>query len=138
MTKCQLDYDRSGRSNGTATVFFATRTDAVAASDRFHNIPLDGLPMRINVVEVPRHYSGAAGRPEADRVDRWDHDKFQNRRDEGRNQSGSRSGRNGRSRGGPSGHGGHRDGTRGGPRHGKDVSAEMLDNDLDSYMMQKD
>ena len=130
MTKVQLDYDRSGRSNGTATIFFATRTDAVAASDRFHNIPLDGLPMRITVVEVPRHYRGT-GRPEADRVDRWDHDKFQSRRDEGRNHSAGRSGPSGRSA--QSGRSGHS-----GPRRGKDVSAEMLDNELDSYMMQKD
>lgn len=40
-----LQYDRSGRSNGLAQVVFASRRDALAAIDRFHGVPLDGQPM---------------------------------------------------------------------------------------------
>lgn len=114
----RLEYDRSGRSNGTATVHFAERRDAVAASDRFQNIPLDGLPMRITVIETPRRAIRSPIQTESDEVDRWDHDKFQTR----------------------TYHHGRRGNERR-PDHGrknKNVSAEMLDNDLDSYMMQKD
>jgi THO complex subunit 4 len=114
----RLEYDRSGRSNGTATVHFAERRDAVAVSDRFHNIPLDGLPMRITVIETPRRAIRGPAQTEPDEVERWDHDKYQT--------------------------GAHHRGRRGNDRRpeqsrsSRNLSAEMLDNDLDSYMMEKD
>lgn len=103
----RLEYDRSGRSNGNATVHFAGQTDAIAASERFHNIPLDGLPMRISVVDVPRRPVGGPSRDRSDRADKWRHDKFSEKGQERREKKGP-------------------------------VSAEMLDDELDAYMMQKD
>lgn len=105
-----MEYDRSGRSNGQAVVQFGDRQDAVLAMDRFHNIPLDGLPMRIRTVEVPRPAAAAGDGP---------------RRSDGR-----------------WGHSGFHEQSRGrrpapGPRRREETTADMLDNDLDAYMMQK-
>jgi THO complex subunit 4 len=103
-----MDYDRSGRSNGSAAVHFAGRTDAIAAAERFHNVPLDGLPMRITLIDLPRRPVGP--RAEAsERHERWGHDMY----DGAAARKDSRAARADR------------------------VDAEMLDHDLDAYMMQK-
>lgn len=111
--RVRLEFDRSGRSNGQAQVHFGGKQDAILASDRFHNIPLDGLPMRIQVIAVPRASSGHPGR-RADRPERWDHAGFDELQRQDRNGGGG-----------------------GGPRGRSKVSAEMLDDDLDSYMMDR-
>lgn len=45
-----IDYDRAGRSNGSATVHFYGRDDAYRARERFQNVPLDGKAMQIEVL----------------------------------------------------------------------------------------
>ena len=59
VSKATIDYDRAGRSNGTATVFFKRHEDAYSARERFQNVPLDGKPMQIELQRwaktIPRH-----------------------------------------------------------------------------------
>jgi RNA recognition motif-containing protein len=50
-----IDYDRAGRSNGTAKVVFSSKRDALVASDRFHHMPLDGCPMQIEILSSSAH-----------------------------------------------------------------------------------
>ncbi len=45
----KLFYDRAGRSDGVADIFFRNYRDAMLACDRFHHVPLDGHPMQIKV-----------------------------------------------------------------------------------------
>ncbi|KII68686.1 Aly/REF export factor 2 [Thelohanellus kitauei] len=68
--KSMVNYDRSGRSHGTAEIIFYRREDASAAIRRYNNVPLDGRPMKIEYVSTgsntirsrdtwTRHDSGA-------------------------------------------------------------------------------
>jgi len=45
-----INYDRSGRSKGTAEVVFSRRSDAVAAVKRYNNVQLDGKPIKIEII----------------------------------------------------------------------------------------
>ncbi|KAF8698035.1 hypothetical protein HU200_035546 [Digitaria exilis] len=45
-----INYDRSGRSKGTAEVIFSRRSDAIAAVKRYNNVQLDGKPMKIEII----------------------------------------------------------------------------------------
>lgn len=45
-----IDFDRAGRSNGSAAVHFFDRDDAYRARERFQNVPLDGKAMQIEVM----------------------------------------------------------------------------------------
>ncbi|XP_062182344.1 THO complex subunit 4A-like [Phragmites australis] len=125
-----INYDRSGRSKGTAEVLFSRRSDALAAVKRYNNVQLDGKPMKIEIigtnVEAPPTATFAFNPPAAN---------FNLPFKGGP----SRGGAGGwpRGRGGFGGRGRGRDhGGRGRGRGGRgdqQVSAEDLDADLDKY-----
>lgn len=47
LRQVRLHYDRAGRSTGVADVVYQYRRDAQTACSRYHGVPLDGMPMRI-------------------------------------------------------------------------------------------
>ncbi|KAL1922182.1 uncharacterized protein VTP21DRAFT_9721 [Calcarisporiella thermophila] len=121
LRKVNLNYDQNGRSKGTASVVFQRAGDAAKAFDKFHNVTLDGRPMKIEMVlnpgsavmnmMVPTQVAPAAANAP---------------------KTGGRGGRpTGRGRGGRGGRGGRR---RGGGDRKQAKSAAELDAEMDSYM----
>jgi THO complex subunit 4 len=45
-----MNYDRSGRSMGTAEIIYKNRADAMKAMQKYNGVPLDGKAMRLEVV----------------------------------------------------------------------------------------
>ncbi|WVZ54996.1 hypothetical protein U9M48_005717 [Paspalum notatum var. saurae] len=133
LERYSINYDRSGRSKGTAEVVFSRRSDALAAVKRYNNVQLDGKPMKIDIVgtniEAPPPPTAAFSfKPPARNFNM----PFR-----------SAPGRGGGGGGWPRGRGGfsERGGWRGGRGRGRGgrgsekVSAEDLDADLDKYRM---
>ncbi|KAL6907475.1 hypothetical protein ACP4OV_002514 [Aristida adscensionis] len=127
LKRSSINYDRSGRSKGTAEVVFARRTDAVAAVKKYNNVQLDGKPMKIEIVGTNTPTAAAAlpvsnggqARNAAPSIQRGGPASLPQRRPRPR----------GGRRGGPSGgSGGRRGKERAQPR-----SAEELDADLEKY-----
>jgi THO complex subunit 4 len=127
LKRYSINYDRSGRSKGTAEVVYSRRADAQAAVKRYNNVQLDGKPMKIEIIgtnvaapaasavsAAPAKMGGFGGTPRSGQ----------------RRGAPASSRRNGGGRGG--GMRGRGQGKRAGPPK-KAVSAEDLDKDLDNY-----
>lgn len=132
LKRYSVNYDRSGRSEGTAEIVFARREDAVSAVKRYNNVQLDGKPMKIEIVGT-----NIATRPA---VPPSTNGMYRNQNIAApRSSSQGRGGTTGRPRGGTTGRprgGGHgvRRGGRGrGRGRGEKISAEDLDADLEKY-----
>ncbi|KAK9075809.1 hypothetical protein SSX86_004138 [Deinandra increscens subsp. villosa] len=52
LKKYSINYDRSGRSKGTAEIMFSRQQDALAAVKRYNNVQLDGKPMKVEIVGI--------------------------------------------------------------------------------------
>lgn len=75
MKDIKLKYDRSGRSTGVAEVYFVNRNDAMAAAEKFHNVPLDGFPMSVSFdYDFKRPSSGRRDHNKASRSNAMDGD----------------------------------------------------------------
>ncbi|MBA0814465.1 hypothetical protein Gohar_020295 [Gossypium harknessii] len=130
LKRYSINYDKSGRSKGTAEVVFFRQADALAAIKRYNNVQLDGKPMTIELVganvvmsaSVPPTKSGILRAPNM--ASRRDLEKIGVGRGWVR---GGVSCRFGRGRG----HEHERDGPI-----GKKLSAEDLDADLDKYHLE--
>ncbi|TYH76283.1 hypothetical protein ES332_D04G073800v1 [Gossypium tomentosum] len=127
LKRYSINYDKSGRSKGTAEVVFFKQADALAAIKRYNNVQLDGKPMTIEVVganvvmsaSVPPTKSGILRAPNM--ASRRDLEKIGVGRGWVR--------RFGRGRGHEHEH------ERDGPI-GKKLTAEDLDADLDKYHLE--
>ncbi|EOY18205.1 RNA-binding family protein, putative isoform 1 [Theobroma cacao] len=133
LKRYSINYDRSGRSKGTAEVVFYRQTDALAAIKRYNNVQLDGKPMTIELVganvvmsaPIPPTNSSIVRNPNV--AFRRDQEKV----------GGSRwvhGGGNGPN-GGGAGRGFARRRRQGG-HVGQKLSAEDLDADLDKYHLE--
>ncbi|CAA0816856.1 THO complex subunit 4A [Striga hermonthica] len=130
LKRCNVHYDRTARSKGTAEVVFSRRQDALAAIKKYNNVQLDGKPMKIELVGTNIPTGGGAAFPTAGafrdpnavppRFVLWEGQNF--------NKGGF-----GRPRGGGRGRGFGRGGRGRGRGHVGKISAEDLDADLDKY-----
>lgn len=117
--KAAIHYDKSGRSQGTADVIFERRADAVRALNQYNNVPLDGRPMKIQLLGGSDGAAFQGGQQQR---------SFSNRGQRGSQQ---RFGSRGFSRGRGGGGRGRGRGGRGGK--GPAPTAEDLDAQLDAY-----
>ncbi|XP_022156166.1 THO complex subunit 4A-like [Momordica charantia] len=123
LKRYSINYDKSGRSKGTAEVVFSKQSDAIAAIKRYNNVQLDGKPMKLEIVGtnivtpvVPAASNAIASFGNSTGFPR-----------------GGRALGVGRSRGGGRGRGPGRGGRGRGRGRGEKLSAEDLDADLEKY-----
>ncbi|XP_022948705.1 THO complex subunit 4A-like isoform X1 [Cucurbita moschata] len=122
LKRYSINYDKSGRSKGTAEVVFSRQADALAAIKRYNNVQLDGKPMKLEIVgaNIVTPVLPASSNPNFGNSSGFLRGSG---RALGRNRGGGRGrgpGRGGRGRG--NGRGG-----------GEKLSAEDLDADLEKY-----
>ncbi|OMO96933.1 hypothetical protein COLO4_14969 [Corchorus olitorius] len=136
LKRCSINYDKSGRSKGTAEVVFHNHMDAVAAIKRYNNVQLDGKPMTIELVgaslvmsaPAPPAKSGFVRKPNV----------VPPRSDQQRNGGWQRV-HGGGGGGGPNAAGAGRGSAKGrgqGGGRGQKLSAEDLDAELDNYHLE--
>nr|BAJ95407.1 predicted protein [Hordeum vulgare subsp. vulgare]BAJ96025.1 predicted protein [Hordeum vulgare subsp. vulgare]BAK08160.1 predicted protein [Hordeum vulgare subsp. vulgare] len=134
LKRCSINFDRSGRSKGTAEVIFARRGDAVAAIKKYNNVQLDGKPMKIEILgtntptapaALPTN-NGSYARNVAKSAPRGVSASLPQNRPRARG---------GRGRGGGGG-GGSGSGGRRGKERSQPRSAEELDAELEKYHAQ--
>ncbi|XP_051180498.1 THO complex subunit 4A [Lolium perenne] len=133
-----INYDKSGRSKGTAEVVFSTKAEALAALKKYNNVHLDGKPMKIEVIgtniEAPAPAIFAFAPPPLPGNFNFPPKSGPGRGAGGRGWSRGGGGFSGRGRGRDGGRG--RGASRGRGRGGRgnvEVSAADLDADLDKY-----
>ncbi|XP_009404609.2 THO complex subunit 4A [Musa acuminata AAA Group] len=122
LKRYSINYDRSGRSKGTAEVVFARRVDALAAVKRYNNVLLDGKPMKIEII--------GTNIPTPAVVPHFTNGAFRSTNGSSKSTRPGR-GSSGWPRGGGRGSSGGRE--RGKGRGGEPISAATLDVDLDKY-----
>ncbi|KAJ2779386.1 hypothetical protein GGI15_003891 [Coemansia interrupta] len=153
VSKAMLNFNASGKSNGTGEVTFRNASHATLAVEKYHGVTLDGRAMKIEVAfnpmsvapmmmpaMIPGQMMAAGGVGNVGGGGRGAGRRSGNSGNNNNNNSGNRNngGRSGNRNN--AGTGGARRGGRGeGRRNEKTpVTKESLDADLDSYMMDAD
>ncbi|KAF9134925.1 hypothetical protein BGW39_005412 [Mortierella sp. 14UC] len=122
LKKWTLMYDQNGKSTGTAVVHFTRVGDAAIAYSKFNGVPLDGRPMRIEIVLAPAAAQAVLPTSTPRAPVGQNQSQGHQQRPQGPNR-GTRGGRGGRGRGGR---------PQGERRENK--TADQLDAEMNDYM----
>ncbi|CAF0904126.1 unnamed protein product [Didymodactylos carnosus] len=140
----RVQYDKSGRSLGTAEVVFERRPDAITAQQKYNTLNLDGRPMDIRLVGFEDNLNS---KPQQNRNSSYNNgtDSTQSYRRGGGNRTGNNGNSNGFGRvmrrtnaqnGGGGGRGRQQNGVaqrNNNNDQSSGITAEDLDADLDAY-----